>query len=83
MKGTPMSDTLNLMHVMAPSGDTKVIWDPANAAEVASAQRTFTELRGKGFTAYSVTEDGRTDAILTAFDPTAARIIMKPAFAGG
>lgn len=80
MKGVSMS----VMQVMSPqAGDTKVIWDPANTDEIASARRTFDELRTKGFTAYSVTEGGKTDAILTTFDPAAARIIMKPAFAGG
>ncbi len=75
---------MSVMEVMDPkAGDTKIIWDPANTDEVESARRSFEELRGKGFTAYRVTEDGKTDAVIRTFEPDAARVILKPAYAGG
>jgi len=72
------------MRVMDPvAGDTKVIWDKDNADEVANAKRTFDELRGKGFTAYSVDDKGKGKEILRSFDPAAEKLIMRPAMAGG
>lgn len=75
---------MSVMEIMDPkAGDTKIIWDPSNADEVANAKRTFDDLAAKGFTAYRVTEDGKTDALIRTFEPTAARLILKPAYAGG
>ena len=65
-------------------GDTKVIWDKANADEVANARRMFDELVGKGFAAFSVKgKDGEKDQRIRAFDPAAERIILVPAMQGG
>lgn len=72
------------LRVMDPvAGDTKVIWDPDNADEVANARRTFDEMRKKGFTAYSVDDKGKGKEVIREFDPKASKIIMRPAMAGG
>jgi len=68
---------------MDREGDTKVIWDSGNAAEVAAAQKTFRDLKAKGFTAYSVKKKGAKGKALASFDPEAERIIMSPPMAGG
>ena len=74
---------MSTMSVMSREGDTKIIWDPNNAAEVANAKRTFDELRGKGFTAYRVDDTGDRSAVIREFDPTAEKLILRPAMAGG
>ena len=75
--------TLMTMHVMDRDGDTRIIWDSDNEAEVANARRTFEELTGKGFTAYRVDDQGDKSAIIRTFDPEAEKLILRPAMAGG
>ncbi len=74
---------MSTMNILDREGDTKVMWDAGNEDEVTSARRTFDELRGKGFTAYRVDDKGDTSAVITAFDPEAERIILRPAMVGG
>lgn len=71
------------MAVMDRTGDTKTIWDKDNADEVAAAKATFTALKKKGYIAYRVNADGNKGTVLGEFDPTAEKIIMSPALAGG
>lgn len=75
MKGT--------MAVMGRSGDTKIAWDSDNAAEVAAARKTFDELRGKGFHAFSIRGEGKQGKQVTEFDPDAERLVLVPPVAGG
>lgn len=74
-----------LLEVMDRSGDTRVEWDRSNPDEVKSARRTFDELMGKRFMAFSVTgKKGRKQGEqIRTFDETAERIIMTPPLAGG
>lgn len=65
------------------TGDTRTVWNPDNAEEVAAVRATFDSLRRKGFQAFSVGRDGEKDRVLTEFDPRAGKIIMAPAVAGG
>lgn len=72
------------MAVMGRSGDTKVIWDADNETEVENARRTFKELTGKGFAAWSVKgRNGDKDHRITEFDPEAERVILVPPMVGG
>jgi hypothetical protein len=75
--------TTHEMRIMGGNGDTKIVWSRDNADEVASAQRTFYELRDKGFTAFSVKRSGDKDERITEFDPDAQSLIMVPRLAGG
>ena len=69
---------------MGRQGDTKLIWAPDNADEVANAKRTFDDLRKKGFLAFAVKgEKGAKGEQIREFDKDAARIIMAPPMAGG
>lgn len=70
--------------IVDPTGDTKVIWDPANEDEVDAARTQFETLIGKGFSAFRV-KPGKGDKgeQIREFDPQAGRIIMIPALQGG
>lgn len=72
------------MAVMDPqAGDLKVKWDPANADEVAAAKAQFDALRAKGFAAYKLGRSGKQKDVLHTFDPTAEKMILRPAMVGG
>jgi len=80
----PRTDGLCELAIMDTSGDTKVIWDPNNADEVAAAKAQFDSLRGKGFSAFLVTgAKGEQGEQIREFDPKAGRIILIPALQGG
>lgn len=74
---------MSIMHVMDRTGDTKVIWSADNPDEVENAKATFDRLKGKGFLAYTVREDGEKGEVIRKFDKTAERIIMAPQLVGG
>jgi ssDNA-binding replication factor A large subunit len=72
------------MAVMDGTGDTKIIWDPNNADEVAAAKASFDSLKAKGFAAHKVEgPKGEQGELIREFDPKAGRIIMVPQFQGG
>jgi hypothetical protein len=73
-------------HVMVKldeTGDTRIIWDPENEVETASAERTFDELKKKGYQAFSVKRNGDKDKVIRTFDPEAEKLILAPALVGG
>lgn len=74
---------MGTLSVMDRTGDTKLIWNSGNADEAAAARKTFTDLKAKGFVAYSVKKKGARGKALAAFDPDAEKIIMSPPMAGG
>lgn len=71
------------MSIMDRSGDTKVIWDSDNADEVANAERTFNDLKKKGYVAYAVKGDGDKGKVVGEFDEGLEKLILAPALAGG
>ena len=80
----PVPDGKHELAVMDPTGDTKTIWDPNNEDEVEEARGTFDRLKAKGFAAFKVEgPKGEQGEIIREFDPTAGRMIMIPALAGG
>lgn len=73
-----------LMEVIDHTGDTRIIWDRDNPAEVENAKRTFSDLRKKGYIAYSVSgKSGEKGKVINEFDEDAERLILAPAVAGG
>lgn len=73
-----------VIHTLDRTGDTRLIWDSANADEVAAARRMFDDLRAKHYTAYKAEgKDGRKGEVINKFDPDAERIIMVPRQVGG
>jgi hypothetical protein len=72
------------MAVMGREGDTKLIWDKNQDAEVENAKATFDRLTKAGYMAYSVKgRNGEKDEQIRAFDPDAERIILAPPLQGG
>lgn len=71
------------MHVLDKKGDTKIVWDREVAAEVEAARTTFDTLKKKGFYGYSVKKTGEKKDLITAFDPSAEKLIMAPMMKGG
>lgn len=65
------------------SGDTKLIWSKDNEDEVENAERTFNDLKKKGFAAYAVKKGGKKGKVINGFDPDAEKIIMAPLLRGG
>lgn len=76
----------NALAVMNRTGDTKTIWDPNNADEVASAREQFDRLVAtKKFSAFRVSNEdpNKQGQRMTEFDPSAGRIIFVPPVQGG
>jgi hypothetical protein len=71
------------LRTLNETGDTKVIWDPANRDEVDAARCQFNTLKSKGFTAYSVGKDHEKNKAISEFDEKAGKIIMVPKIVGG
>lgn len=69
--------------ILDQTGDTKVIWDKGNQDEVDAARSTFSDLKKKGYMAYSVKEDGDKKKIIHEFDPSAEKLILTPPLRGG
>ncbi len=74
----------NVMRIMDPkAGDLKIEWDQDRPDEVAHARKCFDEAQKKGMLIYKMTRGGSKGDVLTAFDPTAERIIATPRYVGG
>lgn len=71
------------MHVLDHTGDSKLIWNTGNQAEVDAAKELFNKLRDKKYLAYTVDDDGERGEVIRRFDPNAGRIIMAPQLVGG
>jgi len=72
-----------VLEAMDATGDTKSYWDRNNPGEVAAAQASFDVLKKKGYVAYRLSSDGTTGEQMREFDPTAERVLMRPALQGG
>ena len=79
----PRTDGKCELAIMSHKGDTKVVWDPSNEDETAAAKAQFDTLVGKGFSAFKVQGKGEKGDMIREFDPTAGKIILIPALAGG
>jgi len=75
--------TKNTLHAMDSTGDSRFMWDPTNADEVAGAKAQFDALKKKGYLAYTVDESGNKGQVIREFDPNAAATIMVPQLVGG
>ena len=65
------------------TGDQRVMWNTGVQDEIDAAKETFNRLRGKGYAAYTVDDDGESGEVIRQFDPMAGRIIMTRPNAGG
>jgi len=72
----------HVMYTMDSTGDTRIIWDPDNADDVANAKRSFEDLIKKGYQAFSV-KGGEKGERVRNFDPKQEKLILAPATVGG
>jgi hypothetical protein len=71
----------HIVRILDRSGDTRVVYDPADADAVRDVEARFARLMADSFIAFDVsTQPGR---IITTFDANATEIIVSPRFAGG
>ena len=68
--------------VMDATGDTRIEFDPKDAAAVAEALAQFKELTGAGFTA-AVRRGSGTSELVRHFDPFADETVFFPRLRGG
>ncbi len=76
-------ETRNEIVVLDETGDTRLIWEEGNQAEVDAAKAMYTSLKKKGYVAYSVDKKGEKGRVIDEFDPSAEKIIMAPQLQGG
>ncbi len=76
--------SVNTLHVLDQTGDTRTMWDPNVDEEVKAAKAQFDSLKKKGYLAYRVDPDtGNKGQVMREFDPKAGKIIMQPQMVGG
>lgn len=86
---TPLAEVIvpeghGLMSTLDKSGDTRVMWDRRNKAEVDAARAQFEALTKAGYMAYKAEgKEGTQGAQIRRFDPDAERIIMVKPLVGG
>lgn len=81
--GTEAKNGKHLLAAMDGSGDSKFMWDPKSADEVAAAKAQFDALKKKGYIAFTVDKKGEKGELIREFDPELEKIIMTPPLAGG
>lgn len=81
---TEVPEGCGLMSTLDHTGDTRVMWDRKNKAEVAAARRQFDDLRKDGYLAYRAEgKEGKQGDLIREFDPKAERIILVKPLVGG
>ena len=73
----------HVLAILDKSGDTRIEWDPNNEDEVANAQRTFQEMKKRGFVAYAVRRRDQRGEVVREFDPSAEKLILAMPHVGG
>jgi len=73
----------SFMAIMGSAGDTKIIWNKDNPAEVENARRTFNDLLSKSYLAFKVKDDSKEGEQIREFDPSIERMILSPQMRGG
>jgi hypothetical protein len=75
---------MNALHITDETGDTRIMWDPANADEVATAKAAFDKAKKRGMLAYAVTPGGEASGeVIREFDAKRGKIIMIRQTQGG
>lgn len=74
-----------VLEIMDSSGDTKVLWDVDNEAEVAETRRIFDSMIAEsGMLAYKTESKNTSDGeVIKEFDATAERVVLSPQLVGG
>lgn len=81
---SPVADAVkHELCVMDDTGDSKLIWEEDNQAEVDAAKQMFDSLKKKGYLAYKVDKRGDKAEVIDHFDRSLEKIIMAPQMKGG
>lgn len=72
-----------LLSILDSTGDTRIMWNPKDKDERATAEAAFDKAKEKGMIAYSVGENGEPGEVLTSFPKKAGKVIMAPQLVGG
>lgn len=76
--------TIGALCVPTEDGDTRLMWDSRNDAEVDAAQIMFDSLRHQGFAVYKAKKGGQSKGeVLAEFDPKAERLVAMMPLQGG
>lgn len=75
----------NVLHIPDHTGDTRIMWDPRNPDEVATAKAAFKAAQKQGMTAFAVNTDGSANEgeIIREFNKDTGKIIMVKQLQGG
>ena len=76
-------ETHGELAIMDHTGDTKIIWSRDNDDEIANAERTFKDLKKKGYAVFKVDKKGDKAEQVHEFDKSVERLIFVPALVGG
>lgn len=79
----PEKTVFGVLCTMDETGDSPMQWDKNNPEQVAKARGRFDDLIKQGYLGYKVNAKGDKGSVLSAFDPSAERIIMAPPMVGG
>ena len=71
------------MRFLSEEGDSKIMWDADNEAEVEGAEAQFDLLIDKGYKAFKVKKDGEAGVEIKKFNPALGKIILVPPIEGG
>jgi dihydropteroate synthase len=72
------------MEILDATGDTKVMWDKDNEAEVSVAKAAFDAAKARGASIFKVRgKNGERGQRLDQFDPQVERMIVVPQLQGG
>ena len=82
---TMFAEPRHMLSIADPDGDTRIMWDPNNEDEVATARAAFDAAKKKGMLAYTVRVDDPTKPgeVIRKFDPAQGKIIMTKPLQGG
>lgn len=76
----------HVLHIPDASGDTRIMWNPRDKAEVATAEAAFDAARAKGMLAYRIDDETgkpKTGEVIRTFDKKAGKIVMAKPTQGG
>lgn len=82
---TPEEVAEHTLHITNESGDTRLMWDPENRREVATARAAFNQAKAEGMLAYGVKKNGdaKTGEVIREFNPELGKIVMVRQLQGG
>lgn len=76
--------TIHQMSILDRTGHLSVTWSADNAEEVRAARATFTEMTGKGYSAFEVGENGKgRGERIRSFDANIEEMVLVPPVQGG